>query len=92
MDREAIAQLADLHKKSNYAGASTVIRMARQAGLVGKGKPLTDNQVRDYVRKQATSELFAARPPTKGATVSRHPDSRLQVDLVDYSQKNVKNN
>ncbi len=44
-DREAIAQLADLHKKSNYAGASTLIRMARQAGLVGKGRPLTDNQV-----------------------------------------------
>ncbi len=63
MDRDAYAKLADLHKKSNYAGAATLIRMARQEGLAGKGRALTDNQIRDYVKKQATSELFAARPP-----------------------------
>ncbi len=53
---------------------------------------MTDNQVKEYVQKQATSEMFAARPPSKGATVARHPDSRLMVDLVDYSRKNEKTN
>ena len=40
----------------------------------------------------SVSELFAARPPSKGTTVARHPDSRLQMDLVDYKHKSEKGN
>ena len=92
MEGSALVQLEDVYKRSNYAGAATVIRMARQEGLVGKGKPLSENQVRDWIKKQAATELFAARPPSKGTTVARHPDSRLQMDLVDYKHKSEKGN
>ena len=69
------------------AGAEKVYVKAAKKGL-----KVTRKQVQDFVKAQASAQVFQSRPKSDGKVVASGPGMTWQLDVIDMKQFNPKVN
>ena len=79
--------LQSLAEELSFPSASKLLKAAKQRGI-----PATKADVNTILKNDPTKQVFAKPPPAKGAHATNDAKGIWQVDLIDYSQFDPKNN
>lgn len=79
--------LKTLFKKYNYPSQTKLYAIAKQNGVKA-----THKEIKEFLSKQAVSQIFNRRRRKPGHIVAFEPFTRFQMDLIDMTKFSVKNN
>ena len=72
-------QLRELAKKLGNPGQEKLYIAARKRGI-----PATRNQIKQLLETKGARQLFRPLPQSKGQTGAEGPDTRFQMDLIEF--------
>ena len=79
--------LKTLFKKFNYPSQSKLYVIAKQNGVKA-----THKDIKEFLGKQAVSQIFNRRRRKPGHIVAFEPYTRFQMDLIDMTKFSTRNN
>jgi hypothetical protein len=80
-------QLADLAKELGTPGYAKLYRAAKQKGI-----EVSKLEVRSFLAKKGSKQIFRALPESKGKTATEEPGFRAQMDLIDLKYSSSQGN
>ena len=77
--------MEDLQRIYDEAGrpGARVLRTAARR----QGTNITTREAQDFVRQQSSAQVLSARLPSDGKVTASREDSRMQLDLLDFSKR-----
>ena len=80
--RKMEAALQRIYDEAGRPGARVLRTAARR-----QGTNITTREAQDFVRQQSSSQVLSARLPSDGRVTASREDSRMQLDLLDFSKR-----